>query len=261
MGEKINMYYIGNAVTDIGNVKTVNQDSLTLKIANTDMGLVVFSVICDGLGGLEQGEVASASVIRAFEQWFLEIFPYASEPWTREGIEESWRRLLASINQEICEYGREGNVEIGTTVTAVLFLENKYYVLHVGDCRLYEIEDQVKKITRDQTVVEREVEAGNLTAEQAKTDSRRNVLLQRVGLSENVFPDFIEGDIKQECSYLICSDGFRHEVTEEELKTYAAPVANHTPEEIKQNLAYLVELNKKRGERDNISAILVRTRK
>ena len=255
------MYYIGNAVTDIGNVKTVNQDSLTLKIANTDMGLVVFTVICDGLGGLEQGEVASASVIRAFEQWFLEVFPYATERWDREHIEESWRRLLTSINQEICEYGRERNVEIGTTVTAVLFLENKYYVLHVGDCRLYEIKEGVTQVTRDQTVVGREVEAGILTAEQAKTDSRRNVLLQCVGLSENVFPDFSEGEIQEECSYLLCSDGFRHEITEEELKTYAGADANQTPEAIKQNLTYLVELNKKRGERDNISAILIRTGK
>lgn len=253
------MYYIGNAVTDIGNVKKVNQDSLTLKIANTDRGQAAFAVICDGLGGLEQGEVASATVIRAFEQWFMEVFPYAKEPWKKETIEESWRRLLFSINQEICEYSHERNIEMGTTVTAALFFEDKYYVIHVGDCRLYEIKEAVRRITKDQTVVDKEVEEGRLTPEQAKKDSRRNVLWQCVGISDNLQPDFITGEIKGGASYLLCSDGFRHEVTEVELGQWTNPNENNTPETIKQNLTYLVNLNKKRGERDNLSAIMIRT--
>lgn len=255
------MYYIGNAVTDIGNVKKVNQDSLTLKIANTNNGQAAFAVICDGLGGLEQGEVASAAVIRAFEQWFIEVFPYAKEVWNRETIEESWKCLLTSVNQEICEYSHERKIEMGTTVTAVLFLADKYYVLHVGDCRLYEIREAVRRVTKDQTVVDKEVEEGILTLEQAKKDSRRNVLLQCVGINENVQPDFITGEVQGECTYLLCTDGFRHEVTETELLQWGKPALNHSPEEIKQNLAYLVNLNKKRGERDNLSALAVRTMK
>ena len=69
-------HYTVAAQTDAGTTKTVNQDSLTVKVANTIYGEVAFAVICDGMGGLQQGEVASSAVVRAYEQWFLRDLPH-----------------------------------------------------------------------------------------------------------------------------------------------------------------------------------------
>lgn len=251
------MFYIGNAVTDIGNIKKINQDSLTLKIANSTWGMVCLAVMCDGLGGLAQGEVASAAVVRAFDQWFRETFPKKEDAWNEKDIQEAWEQLLLSINQEIIEYGKENSIQLGTTVTAVLFIKDRYYAIHVGDCRLYEIKKDIRQITRDQSVLAREVEQGRMSEEEARWDARKNVLLQCVGINEHIMPDFISGKVETDATYLVCSDGFRHQVSTEEIFDACHPHANQTSDVIKERLNKLVQLDKAREERDNLSAILV----
>ena len=69
------MQYIAIAETDIGISKETNQDSILIKHASTDVGEVVMAVVCDGMGGLAKGELASATVIRSFDRWFHEVLP------------------------------------------------------------------------------------------------------------------------------------------------------------------------------------------
>lgn len=90
------MIFLGNAVTNAGNVKEVNQDSLTLKIAKTRHGLVCLAVVCDGLGGLDCGELASSTVIRAFEKWFINNMFLIEGVQTEDVIERAWKELLFS---------------------------------------------------------------------------------------------------------------------------------------------------------------------
>ena len=119
------MRYMATAVTDAGIVKKINQDSLTVKIAQTSAGQVCMAVVCDGLGGLSLGEVASGNVILAFDKWFKEQFMAPGAEWTGESIRNSWEDIIYSMNQKIKEYGASQGVEMGTTITAVLFLKDK----------------------------------------------------------------------------------------------------------------------------------------
>ena len=158
---------------------------------------------------------------------------------------------------------------MGTTLTAMLFYADAYYIIHVGDCRAYELTSEVFQLTKDQTFVEREVASGRMTREQAKTDSRRNVLLQCIGVKEEVEPEFIAGNLVPGACYLLCSDGFRHEVSRNEIlaaveKMAWEPVRKQQPENeivtgMNKALNMLIEEAKTRGERDNISAILIQT--
>lgn len=116
------MRFIGTAVTDVGNVKKVNQDSLTLKTAHSRWGDVCIAVICDGLGGLAQGEVASGNVVLAFDKWFNNEFLHSVEDWTKESIQNAWEELIVSMNEKIQAYGEQQGVELGTTLTVALFL-------------------------------------------------------------------------------------------------------------------------------------------
>lgn len=251
------MRYMATAVTDAGIVKKINQDSLTVKIAQTSSGQVCMAVVCDGLGGLSLGEVASGNVVLAFDRWFREQFLKSDEEWTQESIKNSWQEIITSMNEKIRKYGASQGVELGTTLTAVLFLKNKFYVAHVGDSRLYEITDCCRQLTKDQTVVARELEQGIITKEQALTDSRKNILLQCIGVTQKLIPDFYCGDINEAAAYLICSDGFRHVISSEEIYQWCRPLQNLTQKVMKINLTSLVECNKQRGERDNISAVLI----
>ena len=254
------MNFIVTANTDIGITKSTNQDSTALKVFNTRQGRMAFAVLCDGMGGLAKGEVASASVIRAFDEWARTELPLLSERPIQDGeLRAQWERIVAAQNAAIGAYGARQGIRLGTTVVAMLITQNRYYILNVGDSRAYEITDAARVLTQDQTVVAREVALGRLTEEQAMNDPRRSVLLQCVGASPEVYPDMFYGTPKANAVYMLCSDGFRHEITPEEIWAALRPELLLDDQTMMRNTASLIELNKQRRERDNITVALVRT--
>lgn len=272
----MDFHYTVAAQTDIGITKNVNQDSLTVKVANTPYGEAAVAVLCDGMGGLEQGEIASAVVVRAYEQWFLRMFPLALDEshgkidvWW---IQNNWESIANDCNARILDYSRERKTTMGTTLTVLLLFGGNFYISHIGDCRVYHMTDfgeQMKQVTTDQTYVEREVALGHMTPEQAKNDSRRNVLLQCIGTVRQVEPDFIVGQYQSGDSFLLCSDGFRHQLLEQEIYDYChlalrdmewyVEYRQENSRLMNVQLKYLIEQNKIRMEKDNISAILIKT--
>lgn len=114
-------------------------------------------------------------------------------------------------------------------------------------------------LTKDQTVVAREVELGNITEEEAKTDPRRSVLLQCIGASDVVYLDMFFGDTAQNAVYMLCSDGFRHEISEQEIYQYLQPDVMLDSDGMKFNMDKLIKINKQRQERDNITVLSIRT--
>lgn len=254
------MNYIIAAGTDIGNAKDTNQDSFIAKTISTKQGRMVFAVICDGMGGLAKGEVASATVVNAFSKWSETRLPQLCEyEITDAEIRNEWVGIVTDYAEKIKNYGKRSGISLGTTVTAILLTDSRYYIINVGDTRAYEICDSVKLLTKDQTVVAREIELGNMTEEEAKSDPRRSVLLQCIGASDAVYPDMFFGDTVQNAVYMLCSDGFRHEISENEIYQYFQPSVMTNADVMKTNIDLLIAINKQRQERDNISALAIRT--
>ena len=254
------MNFIVSANTDIGIVKNTNQDSLSVKVINTSIGRMSFAILCDGMGGLAKGEVASASVIRAFDEWVNNELPvFCSAPLDENTIKAQWEKILLDQNNIIKTYGARQGVKLGTTAVVMLLTDNQYFIMNVGDSRAYEFTDVMAQLTNDQTFVAREVALGNMTPEQAEVDERRSVLLQCIGASEEVYPDFFVGETKLNATYMLCSDGFRHEITPDEIFAKFQPGVLLDDSTMNQNTLDLIELNKQRNERDNISVVLVRT--
>lgn len=254
------MNFVITANTDIGITKSTNQDSVALKVLNTRQGRMVLAVLCDGMGGLAKGEVASASVIRAFDTWARTELPMLSErPIEDAELRAQWERIVREQNAAIGAYGARQGIRLGTTVVAMLITQSRYYLLNVGDSRAYEITDAARVLTQDQTVVARELAMGMLTEQQAMTDPRRSVLLQCVGASPEVYPDMFFGTPKTNATYMLCSDGFRHEITPEEIWAALRPELLLDDQSMMRSAASLIELNKQRQERDNITVALVRT--
>lgn len=254
------MNFIISANTDIGTTKNTNQDSLTSMVLRTAQGRMVFSVLCDGMGGLEKGEVASASVIHAFRQWAAQDLPQlCAQPLEDAIIRRQWETIITEQNRKIKAYGARQGVRLGTTAVVMLLTQSRYYILNVGDSRAYELTSGLRQITKDQTFVAREISLGHMTPQEAETDSRRNVLLQCVGASEEVYPDMFFGDVAKDAVYMLCSDGFRHEITAEEIFANLRPELLTDEQTMQQYTLGLIELNKSRRERDNISVALVRT--
>ena len=250
------MNYIATADTDIGTTKRTNQDSVLIKHGSCDNGEIVLAVICDGMGGLSKGELASATVVRAFSRWFDEELPYELENIDMQLIGGKWALMLKDLNVKIRKYSYQTGLSMGTTFSGILLVDDKYVIAHVGDSRVYKISSGISQLTTDHTFVAREIKRGNMTPEQAKTDKRRNLLLQCVGASEAVNPDVFCGQV-EEGAYVLCSDGFRHEITQIEMYDCLNPL-NLTDKNVMHiNARYLIDTVKKRGEKDNISVLLI----
>lgn len=243
--------------TDVGIKKKTNQDSLLLKGIANDSEEILLAVLCDGMGGMVKGELASATVVRAFSEWFEVTYTQKGSRWSNEEIKEQWQTLLEQVNELLINHGQDVQIQLGTTVTALLLSSRgEYLVGHVGDTRIYHMDQELTQITEDHTFIAREIRRGNMTPEQAATDSRRNVLLQCIGVNKFFEPQYISGTLKKGESVLMCSDGFRHEVSEQEFHSELQDVADE--QEMKQKLIKLVEINKQRQETDNITAILIK---
>ncbi len=253
------MDFIFASHTDIGLKKNTNQDSYTCKLAKIGSQKVLFSVLCDGMGGLEKGEVASSHLIKAFCEWFNTDFSSLVETGRFEDIEYQWNSIIQNQNIVISEYSQKDGVQMGTTVVALLIYGNKYWFINVGDSRLYHIKKELNILTEDQTLVALEVKKGNLTPEQAEKDPRRSILLQCVGASRYIEPQYATGTIDKNEVMMLCSDGFRHKVSNEEIFNTFNPLVINSKEEIKAAEINMVELNKQRKETDNITVIVIKT--
>lgn len=254
------MKYFGSASTDVGIVKSTNQDSVCIKIADFDgKGQVAIAVICDGMGGLAKGELASKTVICRFSDWFEKELPKLINSYTKEKISADWTRIIREQNQKILNYGKQTDVNLGTTLSVILFIEGSYIIAHVGDSRIYEISDSVKQLTEDQTFINREIKAGRMTPQEAAVHPKRNMLLQCVGASRDVNPDILYGTVATNTVFMLCSDGFRHVLTEAEIFENFNPTNINCKETMKQNSDYLIDVVKKRNERDNITVALLKS--
>ena len=147
---------------------------------------------------------------------------------------------------------------MGTTVVALLLLRGKYFIINVGDSRAYLLTNKLQQITKDQTFVQKEIDIGRMTIEQGMSDPRKSVLLQCVGASTVIEPDFYTGEVTRNSLFLLCSDGFRHTIAPDEIYEVMLPEQQHTEEQMLSNIKKLIELCKRRQEEDNISVILVK---
>jgi serine/threonine protein phosphatase PrpC len=197
------------------------------------------------------------------------ILKYGFKP---DDIKKAWEDIALDCNSRISQYAKKINASMGTTLTVMLIVDDCYYISHVGDCRVYAMDgDNINQITADQTYVAREVMLGHMTAQQAKNDSRRNVILQCIGTGRELKPEFSYGKVQADESFLLCSDGFRHEVSDDEIYEYChgrlldigweSDGRNESSKRMGGQLKSVIELNKNRGEHDNISAILIKVLK
>ena len=250
------MKYFLAAQTEVGLKKSCNQDSIILKRAKFKGKEVCLGIICDGMGGLSCGEFASKSIVEAFSDWFLYSYSKYESIWDESRMREDIRSIISSENEGLLHYGKEHGIYLGTTVTAFLLAENRFFVWHVGDSRLYKISSsKIFRLTNDHTVIAKEIAEGRLTEKEAKKDPRRNVLLQCIGATSDVNPDMFCGEVEKGDILLLCSDGFRHEISEKEILNMLLKCDNSKFNEKRREL---IDLNLKRKELDNISGALVK---
>lgn len=255
------MNFMVSSYTDVGLRKKTNQDSLLLEIADSAYGKIAFGVVCDGMGGFAKGELASSALIKGFKEWFDNRFVnLIEEGFSEANLRSDWNQIIQTQNDLIQNYGQKNGIRLGTTLAAILIYNGIYYIVNVGDSRIYQImPDRLLQITKDHTFIQREIDAGRMTKEEALVSDQRSVLLQCVGASEEIYPDFFSGPITGNEIFLLCCDGFVHVITDEEFLQYLNPNLLVNEDAMTEYSKYLVELNKYRNELDNITVGLIKT--
>ncbi len=227
--------------TDVGVVRSNNEDAYGIFTLKDGGNLFV---VADGLGGHLAGEVASSTAVERLKE-YLERAP-GELPQILKDIFQRLNREIYSLGQS--NPSRRG---MGTTLTALYIKDDNAYIAHVGDSRVYRIrKGAIELLTQDQSFVEKLVSDGLLSEEEAKRHPRKNVLLQMIGMKKEVEPQVIgpfklqEGDL-----FFLCTDGLSNLVMDREI----LEVFSRLP--LREAVDFLIDLAKKRGGPDNITAI------
>ncbi len=252
------MSYIFGVQSDVGITKEVNQDAVAIKVVDTDFGNVLFAIVCDGMGGFDKGEVASASMVSAMLKWFENDFPSLGKDFLFDDVKNQWNIIIQSMNEKIMNYGKLDRIKLGTTLSMILMFNDEYYIGHVGDSRIYKIADRIEILTEDHTLVNQKYKEGKITEDEIETDEERNVLLQCIGASRKVEPQFIKGTFKKDDVFMLCSDGFRHEISQSEMLTTLSPDNLKDKNSINIEVAKLIDRAEQRKEEDNITAAVIK---
>ena len=244
--------------TDAGKVRRINQDAAMIKVANTRRyGRISFVCVCDGMGGLSKGEVASCKTIRAMETWFTEelsLMQNLEEEELWRTIEVSLRRLIARVSGEIRRYGKHRGINLGTTMTALLQIGTRFMTLNIGDSRIYMIDREKAMVqTKDQSVLQDKIDRGEISPEEAGDDPQKNVLLQCVGTTTEVQPEIRHGVLKRNTTVVACSDGLWRTIKEKELHEKLCPQMCVTADDMLKECKKLAGMAVDRKEDDNIS--------
>lgn len=243
---------------EAGAVHGPNQDACCVKTASTSVGDILMAVICDGVGGLSLGELASSSVASSFGVWFEKDLPLLLSDGNAElpsTIRDSWASLLQDLDAAICRYGEESGGPLATTCTAMICFEGTYLIAHVGDCRAYEYsESGLRRLTEDQTLVARELARGAITPDDAKAYPGENIILQAVGSPNGIEPSFYAGDTSGKAIYLMATDGAYRRTGDGGIRA-ALDGAILSDESLGQACDKLVQIALGSGETDNLTAL------
>ena len=257
-------------VTNVGLIRHDNQDAFL--IANLETGDIAtmsapslvsvhtapfILVVADGVGGAASGALASSiateTILSELHRWWHKV-----PKRTPESVEAALKRGIDAANRAIFQKASESPEHhgMGTTTTLALVLDGEAYIAQVGDSRAYLVRKAVaRQLTKDQSFVQRLIDAGRMTAKEAAQSEHRNIILQALGPEEKVVTDFYRVKLENDDYLVLCSDGLSNQVSNDEIARITRGIGR--PEEICEAL---VEEAMHTGAPDNVTVVTARLR-
>ncbi|MEP6904795.1 MAG: PP2C family serine/threonine-protein phosphatase [Gemmatimonadales bacterium] len=254
--------------TDTGLVREHNEDSFLFgdlvsgKFVNENHAgplrvdaLPVMLMVADGVGGAASGEIASSMATEI-------AYEYLRERWHRGGLRgtvivaDALQQALFAANKAIHAHARNDRSHhgMGTTATLALSVKGMIYFAQVGDSRAYIVRGGLAtQMTKDQSLVQRMVDAGKMTREQAEKSEHRNIILQALGPEESVVPELTRDRLQDGDVVILCSDGLSNQVSSAEI---ARMTSDNT--DLDALCEALVERALETGAPDNVTVVAAR---
>ena len=235
--------------SDVGMVREMNQDYYYI---SDDQNEVKLYILADGMGGYKGGEIASKLAVTCARNYIENNIK--ETPKDKESLIQLVGSSVEYANMVVYEKAKEDpELEgMGTTLEICLVYNNRAYIAHVGDSRIYRIRKEfMRKITKDHSYVQKLVEDGTITKEEADKHPKKNMLMKALGCNAFVEPDVtIKGFLKGD-TVIICSDGLTNMLTQDEIYNIATSKFEYAPSD-------LIEKANKKGGYDNITVIIIR---
>ena len=244
--------------TDVGRRRAANQDDFVIKKYSDD---TIVAVVCDGMGGANGGNIASAVASDAFMRILDEAD--AENPsffgMDEEKILDMLRSAVEEANISVYDLSAEDPslMGMGTTLVGCVLCGEKLYVVNVGDSRLYlyHADGSFEQISHDHSYVQMLVDMGKLSAEEAKKSKNKNLITRAVGTERKVETDVFTAEVERGDTVVLCSDGLTNLVEPEEIADEVKTAA--LAEDLQTACESLVALANERGGLDNITAVLL----
>jgi protein phosphatase len=234
--------------TDIGKVRTNNEDAL---IINDELKLFL---VADGMGGQSAGEVASRMACEEVDRFIVERLKLGKiEPSKRL---ELLKLAVKHANEIIYKKASSEPAlkTMGTTIVCAWIVDDRLYVVHAGDSRLYRIRDGVlEQLTTDHNKLAEQVASGKVSVDVAKNLGYENILTKAVGVKEHIEPDAKEYDFKQSDAMLLCTDGLVKMINDDKI----SKIVNDTKLNNKEKVEKLIQETLLAGAEDNVTVIFV----
>jgi len=258
------------AQTDVGMVRSGNEDNFLILDLSTGQSWTASEAerkdlltyiqgyygsllaVSDGMGGALAGEVASRMAVETVRDRMLQL--QAHEAYGKLPFQERLRLAVEEANLLINQESGSNpqHKGLGATFTAVATLGDQLYFAQVGDSRAYLIrQGKIARITKDQSLVQQLIDAGQITEEEAETHSYRNVILQALGAHSSVNVEVSTLRLRQLDTLLLCSDGLSGKMHADEI----ARIVSAAPD-LKTACGELIDLANERGGEDNITVVL-----
>jgi len=240
-----------------GMVRTHNEDSIFVD------GAAGLAVLADGMGGYNAGEVASGIAVSVISNGLMPELTSGrelSKVDVQSGLTHAallLQQQIAAANKGIYEaaQARPECAGMGTTIVSAVFFGNRVSIGHIGDSRCYRLRnDKFEQLTHDHSLLQEQIDSGQITPEQAKFSLNKNLVTRALGIEAIVPADIAEYRLEANDVYLLCSDGLTDMVDPEVIHT----VLDGKRTELPLAAAEMVELANQNGGRDNISVILLR---
>jgi PPM family protein phosphatase len=203
-------------ITQTGKNRETNEDSLL----NIQIGDTYITAIADGVGGHAAGEIASRLAIAELKRSLVSI------PSGLLGAEMLEKAVLQA-NTAIYLMSRKVRAYSGmaSTLVAAVVCKRRALIVNIGDCRAYLVGEQIKRITKDHSLVQQMVDNGTITPAEASVHSQRNLITMSLGIRQEIHPDLYEVDLAGNI-LLLCSDGLSDVLSDEHIRQIIAGSAS-----------------------------------
>jgi protein phosphatase len=239
-------------LTDVGLKRELNEDSLRMIEAEmAGLGPYGIYIVADGLGGHAAGEVASKLTIDTIEQQHSQNPPGSSAT----SLEEWLKQATIAANEAVLNHQKDNsdNRKMGSTLVMALVVGQNGYIINVGDSRAYHLNSsQIEQISVDHSLVERLIQIGQITREEARTHKQKNVIYSTIGERQKLEIGFYQVSLNPGDRLLLCSDGLSNMVSDEEL----LKISRQQPDPARA-IQVMVDAAKQAGGHDNITAIII----